>query len=198
MARDLPGLIEGRYGGWARMALRPGSVFAAGGAIRAAAELALGHSLSWEPKDLDLFALDEEGVRRTLALADLQSSGVRVDSSQAPMHAMTNADGLKVDLVLYDLGCSAEAALSTFDFSVNALGWDGERVLFPGGRMEDVMGDIDRRVTRVQTGHVFLRRPVRALKRLSSIMAKGYAIYPQDLRLYAENFAGPGRKGPPG
>jgi hypothetical protein len=185
--RAMPGQIAGRYGHWVGQALRPNSVFVAGGSMRLAAEIALGATKPWEPKDLDVFALDDTGLRNVLWAA--AGAGYSVASSSPLTHCVATPGG-NVDVVLYEVGCFQVAALSTFDFNVNAIGWDGTRVFFPGGRGADILGDIEARVARAQTGHVFLRRPIRALRRLAKMDLEGYTMDAESLRVYAENFTG--------
>jgi hypothetical protein len=120
-------------------------------------------------------------------------AGFSIDDRHAPMYGASGPAGSHpVDIVLYEIGVGPEVALSTFDFSVNSIGWDGRNVLFPIGKGNEILEDIGRRRTRVHTGHMFLKRPQRAARRLARLVGLGYEVPEEDLIAYASNFGPPG------
>jgi hypothetical protein len=190
MERVLPDLVSGRFGAWVPEVLDP-RAFVAGGALRDLAASVISGDV-WRPKDLDLFFLDCKGLERAKEAAE--AAGWEIEEPDPPLaRARHPVRSHYVDLVPYDLGEEAEPAtvLTTFDFLVNAIGWDGQHVFFPPGEQEGIIADIAAHRTRVSPGHLFLRRPPRAARRLCKILALGYQVVPPDLAAYAENFTGP-------
>ncbi len=183
--------IRGRFGtAWLQPELG-GRLFVAGGAVRALLEVFI-EGGRWEPKDLDVFALDEDAALRAIRACRAAGGTVREDG-ELVWRLLSPGCCEPIDLVLYDLGENADVptALATFDFNVNSVGWDGSRLLFPAGRRGEILDDIGARRARVSAGHVFLRRPLRAVRRLNAMVERGYHIPEAELRRYLSNFVRP-------